>query len=121
MSEIKIAELRINQQRLSDRITRLAQIGAIEGNGVCRLALSDEDKQARDLVCEWMRELGLEVSIDKIGNVVGLRAGIETGKPVMTGSHIDTVATGGRFDGAWQRTGLLTGYFYSHRPQKCAH
>ncbi len=106
MSNKNNRKLRINSQRLSDRIARLAQIGAIDGNGVCRLALSDEDKQARDLLCEWMLELDLKVSVDQIGNVIGLRAGLENAKPVMTGSHIDTVATGGRFDG---NLGVLAG------------
>ena len=53
------------------RIAALAQVGAIEGGGVNRLALSDEDRQGRDLVVSLMRRLGLEVSIDKIGNVIG--------------------------------------------------
>ena len=72
----------------------LGQVGALEG-GVCRLALTDADREGRDLVVRWMRELGLTVTVDRIGNVVGLRAGRIEGPPVMTGSHIDTVATGG--------------------------
>ncbi|HXP96263.1 MAG TPA: Zn-dependent hydrolase, partial [Telmatospirillum sp.] len=67
--------------------------------GVARLALSDADRQGRDLVVGWMKDLGLAVSIDGIGNVVGVRAGQEDGPLVMAGSHIDTVATGGRYDG----------------------
>ncbi len=98
--------LRINIDRLTSRIEALAQIGAIDGGGVCRMALSDEDRQGRDLVVGWMRELGLDVSIDQIGNVIGIRKGREPGNPVMTGSHIDTVATGGRFDG---NLGVLAG------------
>jgi N-carbamoyl-L-amino-acid hydrolase len=77
----------------------LARIGAIPGGGVARLALTDADKAGRDRVVGWMRELGLAVTIDAIGNVVGLRKGLEDGPPVMTGSHIDTVVTGGRYDG----------------------
>ncbi|MCB1715261.1 MAG: Zn-dependent hydrolase, partial [Candidatus Competibacteraceae bacterium] len=91
--------LRINTQRLLDRIQALGKIGALEGGGVCRLALSDDDKAGRDLVIRWMRELGLSISIDGIGNVIGLRPGQEDGAPVMTGSHIDTVRTGGLYDG----------------------
>ena len=87
-------------------IAALAQVGAIEGGGVNRLALSDEDRQGRDLVVALMRRLGLEVSIDKIGNVIGVRAGTEPGPPVITGSHIDTVKTGGRYDGS---LGVLAG------------
>lgn len=98
--------LRINGDRLCWRLDQLAQIGRIAGDGVCRLALSDEDKQGRDLVVSWMRELGLSVHIDRIGNVVGVRPGLEDGLPVMTGSHIDSVRTGGRYDGA---LGVLAG------------
>jgi len=92
--------LRINGARLSSRLQRLAEQGARPDGGVCRLALTDADKAGRDLVVGWMRELGLEVSIDGVGNVVGLRDGREDGAPVMMGSHIDTVATGGPYDGA---------------------
>ena len=98
--------LRINLDRLLKRIQTLAEIGPIEGNGVCRMALTDEDRRGRDLVVGWMKELELDVSVDQIGNVVGIRAGSEAGKPVMTGSHIDTVATGGRYDG---NLGVLAG------------
>jgi len=92
--------LRINGARLLSRLQRLAEEGARPDGGVCRLALSDADKAGRDLVVGWMRELGLTVSIDAIGNVVGVRRGEEDGAPVMMGSHIDTVATGGWYDGA---------------------
>jgi N-carbamoyl-L-amino-acid hydrolase len=98
--------LRIDIDRLMGRIRALGAVGALEGGGVCRLALSDEDKAGRDLVVAWMRELGLEVTIDRIGNVVGLRRGAQDGPPVMTGSHIDTVATGGLYDG---NLGVLAG------------
>lgn len=96
----------INLARLLTRISDLAAVGAIEGGGVCRLALTDSDREGRDLVCRWMQELQLEVSVDAIGNVVGLRRGLEDGAPVMTGSHIDTVRTGGRYDG---NLGVLAG------------
>lgn len=98
--------VRIDGARLLRRIADLAQVGAIEGGGVCRLALTDADRQGRDLVVRWMRELGLTVTVDGIGNVVGLRAGRKAGPPVMTGSHIDTVRTGGRYDG---NLGVLAG------------
>ena len=96
----------IDIKRLMSRLEDLARVGAIDGGGVCRLALTDEDKQGRDLVVRWMRELGLSVSIDQIGNVVGVRPGSEDGPPVMIGSHIDTVRTGGRYDG---NLGVLAG------------
>jgi N-carbamoyl-L-amino-acid hydrolase len=98
--------LRINGARLLSRLERLAEEGARPDGGVCRLALSDADKAGRDLVVQWMRELGLAVSIDAIGNVVGVRRGQEDVAPVMMGSHIDTVATGGHYDGA---LGVLAG------------
>jgi N-carbamoyl-L-amino-acid hydrolase len=98
--------LRVDGARLSSRLEQLAQIGALPGGGVCRLALSEADKAGRDLVVGWMRELGLAVSIDAVGNVMAIRAGEQNGAPVMMGSHIDTVATGGRYDGA---LGVLAG------------
>ncbi len=98
--------LRINGERLLRRLWELGQVGALEGGGVCRLALTDADREGRDLVVRWMRELGLTVTVDRIGNVVGLRAGRIEGPPVMTGSHIDTVATGGLYDG---NLGVLAG------------
>ena len=101
-----LSDLRINIDRLLASIEDLAEIGAIDGGGVCRMALSDEDRQGRDLVVGWMNELGLDVSIDQFGNVIGIREGLESGNPVMTGSHIDTVASGGRYDG---NLGVLAG------------
>lgn len=96
----------INTNRLAARIEALGAVGAIPGGGVSRLALTAEDRAGRDLVLGWMRELGLAVSIDGIGNVVGVRQGSEAGPPVMAGSHIDTVRTGGRLDG---NLGVLAG------------
>lgn len=98
--------LRINAERLLERLAALARIGAIDGGGVCRLALTPEDKAGRDQVVAWMRDAGLAVGIDRIGNIVGTRAGRSGGPPVMTGSHIDTVRTGGRYDG---NLGVLAG------------
>lgn len=98
--------LRINGDRLLRRLMELAQVGAIDGGGVCRLALSDQDRAGRDLVVGWMRDLGLSITVDQIGNVVGTRAGTTEAKPVIIGSHIDTVRTGGRYDG---NLGVLAG------------
>jgi len=92
-------DLEIDGGRLSRRLDELARLGALPGGGVCRLALTDEDKSGRDQVVRWMRELGLAVTIDGIGNAVGVRKGLEDGPPVMIGSHIDTVRTGGPYDG----------------------
>ena len=96
---MKVEQLRISEARLMARLNELAAIGATADGSCCRLALTDEDKAGRDLVVRWMRELGLEVRIDPIGNIFGLRRGTEDVEPVMTGSHIDTVRTGGRYDG----------------------
>ena len=106
MTTAAAGNLRINTDRLMDRIRRLGEVGALEGGGVCRLALTEADKAGRDLVVGWMKALGLTVTVDRIGNVVGLRAGESDGPPVMTGSHIDTVATGGLYDG---NLGVLAG------------
>ena len=99
-------ELQIKGPRLLDRLERLATIGRREDGSCCRVALTDQDKAGRDLVVSWMRELGLEVRVDRLGNIFGIRAGHEDLPPVMTGSHIDTVATGGKYDGC---LGVLAG------------
>ena len=102
-----IAKLRINGPRLWDSLMALAQIGATEKGGVCRLTLTDLDKQGRDLVTRWAREAGMTVTIDKIGNGFMRRPGRNNSlPPIMTGSHIDTQPTGGKFDGNY---GVLAG------------
>ena len=94
-----IGAMRIDGPRMMRRIAELAAIGAIEGGGCARLALTDEDRLGRDLVRGWMEGLGLEVRVDAIGNVFGFTRGWREKAPVMTGSHVDTVRTGGRYDG----------------------
>ncbi len=101
-----MSELRIDIDRLLQRLRALGQVGAVPGGGVCRVALTDEDRRGRDLVRGWMESLGMEVRIDALGNGVGLWPGTEPGPPVMTGSHIDTVRTGGLYDG---NLGVLAG------------
>ena len=96
----------VNIERLRARLDALGEIGRQPNGSICRIALSDEDKQGRDLVVSWMKDLGLEVRVDAIGNIFGLRKGKTDAAPVMTGSHIDTVATGGKFDGNY---GVLAG------------
>jgi N-carbamoyl-L-amino-acid hydrolase len=99
--------LRINGQRLWGSLMTLAQIGATPKGGVCRLALTELDRQGRDLVVGWAQELGMTVVTDKIGNVFMRRAGRDNKlPPIMTGSHIDTQPTGGKFDGNY---GVLAG------------
>jgi len=101
------SNLRIDIDRLQARLAELADIGGIAGTeGCARLAFTDEDRMGRDLVITWMRDLGLEVTIDVLGNAVGIMAGQVDGPPVMCGSHIDTVRTGGRYDG---NLGVLAG------------
>jgi N-carbamoyl-L-amino-acid hydrolase len=95
----------INADRLLQRLAALAEVGSTGDGGNCRLALTDDDKDGRDLVVSWMRDLGLEVVIDAIGNVIGTWQ-VGSGAPVMTGSHIDTVRTGGKYDGNY---GVLAG------------
>jgi N-carbamoyl-L-amino-acid hydrolase len=103
--------LRVDAARLWQRIEALGELGRVEGPngelGCARLALTDADALGRDLVSGWMRDLGLTVTIDAIGNVIGVRDGSDPSlAPVMTGSHVDTVRTGGRFDG---NLGVLAG------------
>lgn len=98
-------DISINGPRLMQRLFDLADIGAIDGGGCARLALTDDDKLGRDLVIEWMKDLDLEITVDVVGNVVGIW-NVGHGKPVMTGSHIDTVRTGGKYDGNY---GVLAG------------
>ena len=103
----KLQDLRVNGPRLWDSLMELAQIGATPKGGVCRLTLTDLDKQGRDLVSRWAIEAGMTVTIDKIGNGFLRRAGRNNAlPPVMTGSHIDTQPTGGKFDGNY---GVLAG------------
>lgn len=114
-----------NKTRLLQRLDELAQIGALEGDGdvpplpgreaplmsdgnapplyggVSRLALTDADKQARDLTVSWMEALDLTVHIDQVGNIIGTQPGEEKLPPVMLGSHIDTVTVAGRYDGSY--------------------
>ncbi len=102
-----ISRLRINGERLWASLMELAQIGATPKGGVCRLTLTDLDKQGRDLVTRWAREAGMSVTIDKIGNGFMRRPGRNNSlPPIMTGSHIDTQPTGGKFDGNY---GVLAG------------
>ena len=99
--------LRIDGARLLQRLKDLGQFGALEGGGTNRLALSDADKAGRDWTVQQMRDLGMTVQVDAIGNVVATYAGTDaTALPVMTGSHIDTVRTGGLYDGNY---GVMAG------------
>ncbi|HVJ62640.1 MAG TPA: Zn-dependent hydrolase [Tahibacter sp.] len=99
--------LSVNGARLWDSLMEMAKIGATPKGGVCRLALTDLDKQGRDLFVRWAKEAGCTISVDRMGNVFARRAGIDDSlPPVVTGSHADSQPTGGRFDGIY---GVLGG------------
>ena len=68
-------------------------------NGVTRLALSEEDRLARDYFCSCCKELGMTVAIDDMGNMYATLEGLENKPPIVVGSHLDSVKKGGRFDG----------------------
>ena len=100
-------DLRINGDRLWNSLATIAEIGATPRGGVCRLALTDIDKAARDLFVAWCRDAGCAVSVDQMGNIFARRDGLDPARPaVATGSHLDSQPTGGRFDGAY---GVLAG------------
>ena len=92
--------------RLRARLDALAEIGDTGDGGCARLALTDRDREGRDLVVTWMRDLGMRVDIDEVGNIVGTWPAASAAPPVLMGSHIDTVATGGKYDGTF---GVLAG------------
>ena len=99
--------LLINSERLWASLMELAQLGATVKGGVCRLALTDLDRQARDIFVRWCEDAGCTVSVDAVGNIFARRPGRNPDlPPVMTGSHIDTQPTGGKFDGCF---GVLAG------------
>lgn len=101
-------QLRVNGRRLKNTLEEMAKIGATPNGGVQRLTLSDEDKQARDLFVNWLKELDIEVRIDEMGNIFGRREGKNNNlAPVMSGSHIDSQPKGGRFDGILGVMGAL--------------
>ncbi len=99
--------LQIDGKRLWDSLMEMAKIGATEKGGCCRLALTDLDRESRDLFVRWCQAAGCSIKIDKMGNIFARRPGKDDDlAPVMTGSHLDTQPTGGRFDGVF---GVLAG------------
>jgi beta-ureidopropionase / N-carbamoyl-L-amino-acid hydrolase len=91
--------MRIDRARLAASMDALGRIGETPRGGLTRLALTDEDRLGRDLLVRWMKEAGLAVSVDQMGNIFGIRGGMETLAPVLMGSHADSVPTGGKYDG----------------------
>ncbi len=103
MSEI----LKVNGDRLWHRLNEMAAVGATPKGGVCRLALTAADKAGRDLFVQWCKAAGCSITVDQIGNIFARRPGKNNQQPpVVTGSHLDTQPTGGRFDGSY---GVLAG------------
>ena len=107
MNELRMDMLTIDGDRLWKSLMDLAAIGATEKGGVKRLALTDLDRQGRDLVVKWAVDAGLAITVDQIGNVFMRREGRNPAlPPIVTGSHVDTQPTGGKFDGNY---GVLAG------------
>lgn len=99
--------LRIDADRLWASLMEMAKIGATDKGGCNRQALTDLDRQGRDLFVKWCREIGCDVRVDQVGNIFVRRTGRNNDlSPVMTGSHLDTQPTGGKFDGVF---GVLSG------------
>ena len=99
--------LRVDGRRLWDSLMQIGEIGATSGGGCKRLALTDEDRAARELFLSWCRDAGAEISIDQVGNVFARRAGRNPARrAIATGSHLDTQPSGGKFDGIY---GVLAG------------
>src|SRR5437667_10280925 len=102
-----VGSLRIDGGRLWQSLMELAKIGATPKGGVRRLALTDLDRQGRDLVVGWLREAGANTEVDGAGNIFAIRPGRDpAARVVLTGSHVDTQPSGGKFDGNY---GVLAG------------
>ncbi len=100
-ADTRAQALRVDPQRLEQRIEKLAGFGKTPEGGVNRVAFSEDDIRGRQYILSLMREAGLKTRIDEAGNIIGRREGTEpTLKPIVFGSHTDTVPHGGRFDGA---------------------
>ncbi len=96
------AEIRVNGSRLWDSIMAMAQIGPGQQGGSSRLALTDADREGRDLFVDWCREIGCSIVVDDMGNIFARRTGRDPARaPVAAGSHLDTQPHGGRFDGIY--------------------
>ena len=99
--------LQVNGERLCSRLLQMATHGALPGGGCNRQALTDEDQAGRELFISWSRDIGCEVRLDAIGNIFVRRAGNDDDlPPVLTGSHLDTQPSGGKYDGIY---GVLAG------------
>ncbi|PDT33662.1 Zn-dependent hydrolase [Rhizobium sp. M10] len=103
-----MSEISINSERLLGRILELGDIGRDEDGRLIRLAASDTEKLGRDKFVSWIEQAGLEVAVDRIGNIFGIwrPAAVSNQAPLMLGSHIDTVINAGIYDGCY---GVLSG------------
>ncbi len=100
--------MKINIKRLQSSMDAINSISITPDGGVSRLALSDADKKARDMLKQWMMEAGLDVRIDDVGNIYGFRSGLNNNShPICLGSHLDTQPNGGKFDGTLGVMGAL--------------
>jgi beta-ureidopropionase / N-carbamoyl-L-amino-acid hydrolase len=107
MDAMNPKNLKVNGDRLWDSLMEMAKIGPGVAGGNCRLALSDFDREGRDLFVRWCKEAGCSIGVDKMGNIFARRDGTDPSlPPVTTGSHLDTQPTGGKFDGVF---GVLAG------------
>src|SRR3970040_1291104 len=98
----KPTDIRINAGRLWGALMEMAKIGATPKGGVKRLTLTDLDRQGRDLFVAWCKEAGLAVTVDGVGSIFARRRGRRnSAPPVVSGSHLDTQPSGGRFDGCY--------------------
>jgi len=103
--------LAINGSRLLAQLDQLGEIGRLANGGVCRISYSPEDQQARQQVIRWMQAVGMTVRVDAAGNILGRYPGSHHLPALATGSHIDTVPRGGRYDGCY---GVLAGIEIVH-------
>lgn len=102
-----LKNIQVNKERLWDSLMEMAQIGGTEKGGCARLALTDLDRQGRDLFVRWCKEAGCTITVDRMGNIFARRPGRNNDlPPVVCGSHLDTQPTGGKFDGVF---GVLAG------------
>jgi beta-ureidopropionase / N-carbamoyl-L-amino-acid hydrolase len=103
-----VQNLQIDAQRLWDSLMATAQIGATAKGGICRLTLTDLDRQVRDWFKARCEELGCTVAVDEVGNMFARRPGKKPDMPpIAMGSHLDTQPTGGKFDGVLGVLGAL--------------
>src|SRR4030095_10855929 len=98
-SAMREQHMRINRARLAESMDALGKTGETARGGLNRVALTDDDRRGRDLLVGWMKQGGLAVTVDQMGNIFGIRAGTESLPPVFMGSHADSVPTGGKYDG----------------------